>query len=485
MVFMVDSSPPRKAGARVGRLAAVLLGAAALAGCVTAPPVRTASIALPPAYSAANSTLPAVPMDRWWVTYSDAQLTSLVEQALGQGFDTREAFARLEEARALRVGALTAFGIQGNVGINPQAQRTEQLSGGAIGGGSTTSTSASANLPVSWELDLFGRRGATGRVANADLAAARFDYEGVRAATAAEVARSLFQARGLATQIEDARASARIQRRLFDTLNKRAERGLAPQSEADRVEADLAQAEAQATDMAAALDATRRSLLVLVGSGTAPISSLGVAATITTPPPVPAAIPGELLQRRPDVREAEARLQAAIGNVRLSELAFFPRITLNPTLGLSGTGGDNGGISAVAGLGAGLTVPLFDRPRLRSQLGANAARAEGAVLAYERSVQTAYSEADQALIRLAGDRARIARLETGAAAAQRAYDAALRRFELGFSDLQEVLDAERVARSARTALTTARLDGLLRSVQAFQALGGGWDTSLPGTDIRG
>ena len=469
---------------------------ASLSACVTAPQVRSAAVALPPAYSATNASLPAASLDKWWLSYSDPQLTQLVEQALSQGFSVREAFARLQEARALRSGALSGFNIQGDLSASGQVQRTQQISGGAnldipglpagsLGGGSSTTANASVSLPVSWELDLFGRRAATRTVANADLAAARFDYEGVRAATAAEVARTLFQARGLAIQIEDARASARIQRRLFDLLSKRAQRGLAPTSEADRVQADLAQAEAQDADLTAALNATRRALLVLVGSGTSPISSLGIAAQVPAHPPVPAAVPGELLQRRPDVREAEARLQAAIGNVRLSELAFFPRITLRPTAGLNYTSGDFGGLSAVAGLGAGLTAPIFDRARLRSQLGVNSARAEGAVLAYERTIQNAYSEADQALLRLAGDRVRIARLESGAAAAERAYAAALRRFELGFSDLQAVLDAERVARGSRTALTSARLEGVQRSVQAYQALGGGWDSNLSSADPRG
>lgn len=483
----------------LGRKALILLSGAALAGCVTAPPVRTAEVALPLAYTATNAALPAVPLDDWWTLYGDPQLTSLVEQALAQGFDVRQAFARLQEARAIRSGALARFGLQGNLSGSGQVQRSQQVTGGAgdieipglpsgsLGGlgGSQTTTSASLSFPVSWEIDLFGRRGATRRVANADLAAARFDYEGARAAVAAEVARSLFQARGLATQLEDARANARTQGRLFDLLRRRAERGLAPRSEADRIAADVAQAEAQAADLAAALDATRRALLVLVGSGTNPISTISVTANIPAPPVVPAAVPGELLQRRPDVREAEARLRAAIGNVRLSELDFFPRITLQPTAALSYTGGDFGGLTASAGLGAGLTAPIFDRARLRSQLGVSSARAEQAVLAYERAILTAYSEADQALIRLTADRQRIATLERGAAAAQRAYDAALRRFELGFSDLQAVLDAERVARAARTALTAARLDALQRSVQAFQALGGGWDTGVPGNDIRG
>lgn len=472
-----------------------LLAVPALGACVTAPVVREAAVVPPPAFTAQDGELANAPLDSWWRLYSDPQLTAFVEQALGRGFAVREAYSRLEEARAIRAGALAAFGPQGELGVNGQIQRNEQLSGGmafnipgippGAFGGSITNATGGVTLPVSWELDLFGRRAVTRQVADADLAASRFNYEGVRSATAAEVARTLFQARGLAAQIEDARASAGIQRRLFDLLRQRAERGLAPRTEADRVEADLAQAEAQTADLVAALDATRRALLVLVGSGMSPVDAVQVEPAISPPPAVPAAIPGELLQRRPDVREAQARLQGAIGNVRLAELAFFPRITLQPTAGLNLTSGALPGVSAIAGLGAGLSAPLFDRVRLRSQLGASSARAEGAVLAYERTVQTAYSEADQALIRLAADRTRIARLEAGAAAAQRAYEAALRRFELGFSSLQETLDAERVARVARTALTAARLEGLQRSVQAFQALGGGWDATVADGDIRG
>jgi NodT family efflux transporter outer membrane factor (OMF) lipoprotein len=463
----------------------------ALSACVTAPPIRTAGVALPSSYTAANPTLPAIALDQWWLLYGDPQLAQLERQALSGGFDVRQAMARLLEARAIRSGALTQFGLQGNLSGNAQVQRNQQITGGSqpeipgvdLGGGSRTSTSAGVSLPVSWELDLFGRRGVTRRVADADLAAARFDYESVRAAVAAEVARSLFQARGLAAQVEDATANLESQRELRNLLQQREERGLAASSEVDRVEADVAQAEAQARDLAGALDATRRALLLLIGSGTAPIASLPIAAAVGAAPPVPAAIPGELIRRRPDVREAEARLQSAIGSVRLAELDFFPRITLQPSLGLNVTGGDGGGIAATAGVGAGINLPIFDRARLRSQLGATWARAEQSVLAYEAAVQTAYSEADQALIRLAADRQRIETLERGAAAAQRAYRAAQTRFRLGFSDLQEVLDAERVARAARTALTTARVDALQRSVQAFQALGGGWDPAVPGPDI--
>lgn len=490
----MDRQPAPRLSLAMWRGGAVVAASLLLGACVSAPPIRTAQTALPSSFTAGSATTAAIPLDRWWLHYGDEQLTQLEQQALSEAFDVRQAYARLVEARAVRSGALTQFGLQGDISGSAQVQRSEQIAGdsppaipgvdlGSLGGGSRTTTTVSATLPVSWEVDLFGRRPATRRVADANFFAARFDYESVRAAVAAEVARSLFQARGLAAQLADARANAQTQRELMDLLRRRAERGLAPTSEADRVEADVAQAEAQAADLAAALDATRRALLLLVGSGTAPIGTLDVAGIVPTAPLVPAAVPGELIRRRPDIREAEARLQAALGNVRLAELDFFPRITLQPTAGLSYASGALGGLSAVAGVGAGVAVPIFDRDRLKAQLGASWARAEQAVIAYEEAVQTAYSEADQALIRLAADRERIEVLERGAAAAERAFEAARIRFDLGFSDLQAVLDAERVARAARTALTTARVDALQRSVQAFQALGGGWDPGLTAADL--
>jgi outer membrane protein TolC len=261
---------------------------------------------------------------------------------------------------------------------------------------------------------------------------------------------------------------------LTELVRTRAGRGLAATSQVDQVESDLAQAGAQATDLAAALDASRRALLVLIGSGTEPLQTLAIATNDVAVPTVPASIPGDLLVRRPDVREAQARLASQSRNVRLAELAFYPTITPQATLGYNTQTGGLATTTVFGAIGGNVLLPLFDRARLKAELRGASARAEQAVLGYERVVQTAYSEVDQALVRLAADRQRVTILEAGLTRAQRAYDAALKRYDRGLSDLQELLDAERTFRSARTALTAARVDALQRSVQAFQALGGGW-----------
>jgi NodT family efflux transporter outer membrane factor (OMF) lipoprotein len=458
-----------------------------LAGCVNAPPIRPATVDLPAAYDAAGADLPAGALDHWWLLYNDPQLRGLVDQALAGGFSVREAFARLTEARATRASALSRYGLQGNAQATGEIRRTDYVSApdldvpGLPGGGSLTNLFApnttktgNVSLPVSWELDLFGRRGAARDVAEADLAAARFNYEGVRAMVAADVARGLFEARGLAAQLEDARANEHIQRQIADIVRVRAARGLAAGSDVDRVESDLAQTRAQAADVAGAFDASRRALLMLIGAGTAPLRRLTIGHSEVRVPDVPDTLPGALLIRRPDIREADARLVAQTGNVRLAELAFYPTITPQATLGYNMQTGGIASTTVFGAIGGNILLPIFDRGRLKAELGGASARAEQAVVAYERTVHTAYAEVDQALTRLAADRERMTGLEAGLLRAQRAYDAALERYRRGLSDLQETADAERSFRVARTALTNARVDALQRSVQTFQALGGGW-----------
>ena len=123
-------------------------------------------------------------------------------------------------------------------------------------------------------------------------------------------------------------------------------------------------------------------------------------------------------------------------------------------------------------------VPILDRPRLQAQLNVQGAIAEQAVLAYESTVQRAFAEADQALIRLQADRRRVDLLIAGDVRAHIAFDAAAKRYQLGFTDLLDVLNAERTWYATRTELTIARADALQRSVQVFQALGGGWTPAV-------
>ena len=405
--------------------------------------------------------------------------------ALAQSPDARLAAARLEEARAIRQGQVRQIFIP-QTPLVGSAQRTdtdinEQSGVGAFTQGGVSKTYA-ANFDVSWELDLIGRRLAALRVVKNDMAAARFAYEGARAALAANVAQSYFEARGLAVQLDDARESVRIAQSLADVASERGRRGLTATSEGERAAADLAQAQAQAAALEAQLRAARRTLLVLVGKGVDPLDALPLTASLAKPPPVPAAAPAQLLARRPDVREAAARLASASGNLNISELALFPTLTLTPGAGISKSitpsfldpGAQTSTTSSAWTIGANLSIPVLNIPKLMTDIKASNARVEQAAVTYEKTVQTAFGEADNALVQLAADERRVALLTAGERRAAVAYEASRKSYAAGLTDLATTLQAEQAWRAVRSASTGAQTQALQRAVQTYKALGGGW-----------
>ena len=460
-----------------------------LAACALGPKVVKPDLRLPAAYEApAGTAVSDVSLDRWWSLYGDPQLESLVDQALIHAPDARSALARLHEAKALRTEATDIYNPQGAVQGTATRTDTTALKGGTINFGghpisvvnAGVANAYNGNFNVSWELDLFGRRFVAGRKANADLAAAKFDFAATRTSLAASVADSLFQARGLAIQLQDARESARLQRELSRIADIKADHGIGARSDADQADSLAAQSDAQAIDLEGQLHAARRTLLVLVGRGIDPLDSLPTDAMAATPPGVPAAVPPALLARRPDVREAAQKLISATGQLTLNELALFPRFTLLPGAGISSS--ESFGSQTTTdfwSIGAGIAQPILDYPRLRSEIRAQGARADQAAIAYEKTVQTAYAESEDALVQLAADENRIRILSAGEAQARSAYDAARKRYALGIDDLTSAISAERTWRTARTALTGAQVQALRRSVQAFKALGGGWTPPPP------
>ncbi|HLI67967.1 MAG TPA: TolC family protein [Caulobacteraceae bacterium] len=477
------------------RLRALLLISPLVLAACTFPRVPTPDTHTPAAFEAPTDvTQPGVSMERWWAAYDDPQLTALVDEALQSAPDARSARARLDEANAIRSEALDAYNPQGALQGSATETTTKTLGtapsiafplpGGGVQTIPLTNNGSvnqeAANFDVSWEIDLFGRRAAARRKANADLAAARFDYEATRTSLAANVADQLFQARGLAIQLEDAKEADRIQRELARVARVKADHGLGAAADADQAASELAQTEAEVSDLGAQLHAARRTLLVLVGRGVDPLASLPAAPQAGAPPAVPATVPGELLARRPDVREASANLRSATGQLKLNELALFPKFTLLPGVGITSTPEFGTNIVSDAwSIGVGVAQPILDLPRLKSEIRVQGARADEAVIAYEKAVQTAYGESENALVELSSDEKRVKLLTDGEAEARRAYDAARLRYGAGIDDLTSVLTAERTWRTARTALTGAQVQALRRSVQTFKALGGGWDPSAP------
>jgi NodT family efflux transporter outer membrane factor (OMF) lipoprotein len=469
---------------------------AACAGLGGADP-RAGDVRTPAAFAVeGGGVLPDGALERWWTLYNDPELTGFVEQALSANTDVRAALARLEEARAARASAIRSLSPRGDLSGSVETRDTRDLSGDDEGGGNgggqdggggfqfgqVTGRQDTANIGItgSQQLDVFGRNRQARRTLNAEFLASRFAADSVRTAVAAQTADAVFVARGTAVQLEDARETLRIATELSRVTRIRAERGLSPRSEFDRAETERANALAEIARLEAAVRAAQRVLLTLTGRSAESAEAVPVRAVLYDAPPAPAALPAALLVRRADVREAQARIDSAAGNLRRARLALLPTFTLTPGVGLSRTSSDVFSITnGFWALGAGLLVPVLDRGRLLAEVQVNGARAEQAVIGYERAVQTAVSEADQALVQLEGDRTRVVQLTEAEARARAAYEAAQRGYQAGLTDLQVLLDSERAYRGARSALSAARTSALQRSVQAFRAVGGGWSPEAP------
>jgi len=492
---------------KFGRAALILLAsAAALAvqGCASG--ARKPDLNLPAAYEAPAGTADLSPkaLDDWWLIFGDEELNGLEAQALKASPDVKTQIARLKEAAATRNSNILQTFPTGDLTGGASRQTTNNIGGGAANdlfpvGGVTDDDHL--DFKVSWELDFFGALADARKAARADYAASRFDIEAARASLVANVADSYFQARGLAIQLDDANETLRIENDLLRSTTIKAERGLGPESDADRIAGDAAQARSQVEDLKSQQHAAARLLLILVGRGTESVENLPLAADVPDPPPLPKAVPGELLARRPDVREADEKMRSAAIRTKLAKEELFPNLTLQPALGLAKEVAPGVGVLQSAlglmffpqeqttttdywSVGVNLDQPVLDIPRLLQDAKAQGARTEEAVVAYEQAVQTAYGDAENALVELSSDETRIGVLEDGEARAKRAYDAERTRFKLGIDDITTVLSAEQTWRTDRTELTAERVQALRRAVQTYKALGGGWDYETTKTASR-
>ena len=459
-----------------------------LVGCALNERLSKPDVSLPSVFEAHQSETPlkSAELDQWWLTFNDPQLTGLIDRALAASPDARTAFFKLAEARADRNEAIAGVFPQGDLKASASDQYSRQTYShlnssippqfaAFFTAANGSSQSYAANFNVSWEIDLYGKDFAAVKTANAGLAAARFDFEATRMSLVAEVATDLFQARGLAVQLEDAKENLRLAQNLADVASRKAQAGLSTTADAARTESDAESSQAQVAAIEAQLRGAQRSLLVLIGSGAGPSSGLSISADVAPPPSVPASAPGSLLVRRPDVREAQANLVEAAGRLKLDKLALFPTLTLQPGFQANRQVESIYTITTSAAVGGlGLTVPVLSLPKLLEEVRAQGARGQQAVVAYERAVQSAYGDAEKALTTLEADSRRVKLLDKATRSSRFAFDAANTGYGLGLTDLTSLIQAEQTWRQTRAVFTSAEISALVDTVAAFKALGGGW-----------
>lgn len=433
-----------------------------------------------PAAASPAGQADALELDRWWLAFGDAQLSGLIDSALARSTTARLAVARLQEARATRSVTRAGTFPSGSLSGNATEQGTEHLWGNGIT--APGQESYALNLFPSWELDLFGRLSTIRKQADTDRAAATYDFHAARLALAADVATSLFQARGTAVDLQNARDTRDLTANLARNARTGVDRGLTSGQDLARLDADAASSAAEVTRLEGELQAAKRSLLILAGTPDAPTTSLDIAASLTPAPALPDVTPGLLLARRPDVLSAGLKFQSAVLGAKVDRLALFPRFSIQPGVGLSADGALGSGGMGIWSIAGNLALPILDRTRLLAQFRLSEARGEEAVVNYEKAVQTAFGESENALVRLKAARGREDQLIRAEDRSRTAYELAAKGYRAGLTDLTTLLQTQRTWIQARSTLNQGRLAVLTGTVTTVRALGGGWSQNGAGPD---
>ena len=442
-----------------------LILALALSGCASwTPPVQGLSDPSVATTGAGISSLA-----QWWQKFNDPLLSSLVTQALQANTSIRASQAALQQSRALRdvQGAGLLPGL--SAGASAQRSKSGELQAG---------NSFKVGLDASWEPDVFGGKRSALNASEADALAAGATLADVQVSVAAEVALAYIQLRGQQTQLMIARNNLKSQQETLQITDWRVQAGLTTSLELEQARTASEQTAAQIPTLEASIAQTQHSLAVLTGQ-----TPLALQAQLTPALAIPQAtedlalsIPAQTLRQRPDVRAAEHRISAALARVSAAYAARYPSFSISGSLGLSALtlGGLTSGASVASALLGSISVPLLDGGAARAQVQAQEAALEQTRASYQAVVLTALKDVEDALVALAGDRARLVRLQNAATAADNAALLAQQRYASGLIDFQIVLQTQRSLLTAQDSVASTSADISADHVRLYKALGGGW-----------
>lgn len=451
---------------------------AVLNGCMLlGPDYKRPEVGLPASYPGSGSTGTTVTVPaNWWRLYEDPVLDKLVTTGLAQNTDVKLAIARIEEAEAvLRETAAATLFPQIDIDAFAGRSRASTRAGASPPGAGATRSDFQLAARTSFELDFWGRMRRLREAARAQYAATRYGRDVVALTLAAGISQTYFNLRSLDAQIIHSQETLKAAAESVDIARSRADAGLISELDVNQAEANRAQLAAQIKDLQRLRAATMHQLGVLTGVLDLEVGQGDVRA-LPTPPLPPPGLPSTLLERRPDVREAEAALAAATAQIGAARAAQFPTFSITGALGaqsaeLSNLFSSGAGIWSI---GLGLVGPIFDAGRSAARTDQARARAQQTAAIYERTVQTAFREVADALsnVRLSADAEEDLRQRVDQA--RNALRLATLRYESGYSAYLEVLDAQRTLNDALLALVRNRQLFLGFTVDLMNALGGGW-----------
>jgi NodT family efflux transporter outer membrane factor (OMF) lipoprotein len=431
-------------------------------------------------------------LNSWWGTFDDSILISLIERAASSNLDLRTAMLRIDEARAQRAISAAAYWPKLSVDASYTRQRlSETTPTGSLFssvGNLHPPGGAGINIPnpynqyqlsanASWEIDLFGRVRRSVEAADANVQVSVEDQRSVLVSVLADVAQSYLELRGAQAKLHTAKENLATIEELLDLTRQRRAAGMTTYI-------DVSNAAAQATATRAALPAFDLQITqnvnqlsqLLAREPEALRGELDEPAPLpSVPTNVPIGLPAELARRRPDIREAEANLHAATAQIGVAVADLFPRLTLAADGGFqSETAGKLlEWTSRFGSMGPTLDVPVFDRGRWKA-VRLYDVRAQEAALAYQRTVQNALREVENAIAAYGADQHRRRWLDATVTENRDALMLSRQRYETGLSNFIDVLDAERTLQQNQLSLDDSTTAVTTDLVGLYRALGGGW-----------
>jgi len=457
-----------------------------LAGCTLGPDYQRPDVPLPseypePAPSAQPAAAAPLPRD-WWTLYQDPTLDELVASARKGNADVRLAVARVQEAEGALREVRAAVFPEVNATASYARQGVSKLAQPPVPPGiATVRPNYQALVSTSYEVDFWGRVSRGGEAARATLLSSELSRDVVDITLAGGIAQAYFALRSLDAQIAVLDNSIRVRRESLDIAQTRLQAGLAPELDVFQAQGALADALVQRREALRSRALVEHQLAQLAARPGLRLPPDKLAADVFALPLVPlppAGLPSTLLDRRPDIRQAEETLVAANAQIGIARAALFPTISLTAAAGvqsaqfadlLAGPG------AAIWNIGIAATAPLFDAGRREARVDQARARREQAVASYQRAIETGFREVADALVNVQQAGESEEELKARLDAARNALDLSTLRYQAGYSPYLEVLDAQRTANDAELAFVRNRQSRLAFSVDLMKALGGGWN----------
>ncbi|MEZ0315454.1 MAG: efflux transporter outer membrane subunit [Methylophilaceae bacterium] len=467
----------------------IMAAALVMAGCTIIKPPEKVSMDVPAQYresqpiqdGAWKVAEPADEKDRgaWWLAFNNAELTQLINEAAASSPSLATALARVKESRAIAgvVDADRAFKLNG--GFGPTRLRDSQGNSQQERANSQTSTEWRAQLNASYEVDLFNRLSNNSRAAQLDAQGQEAAYRSVLLALQADVAQQYFAIRSLDSELDVLQKTIALRQDALTIVQHRFDAGDISELDVAQAKTELAFAQAEQESVLRARSQRDHALAVLLGKAPAQFT-LAAAPIQQVIVNVPSGLPSDLLERRPDIAQAQRQLAAASARVGVAKAAFFPSLLLTGTAGYESNELKDlfkwSSRSWLLGplVGTVLSLPILDGGRNKANLQRADANYEGLVANYRQQVLVGFQDVEDNLSALRTLDKQIGYQNEATTSSQRATTLAESRYKNGSASYLEVIDAQRSSLAAQRAVSQSVGQRAIASVGLIRALGGGW-----------